>query len=375
MTSYRVNLKDTSGNLVAVFDTWQKLNITRALNGVGTFSMVLNGDDSKIPLFQTDCQIEVWRRPTGEEWYLEWEGFFRAESRQTSQAGERLFTAEGYSYNHLLQRRIIAYKEGTSYSDKSDAAETVMKEYVLENAGTSATNPPRLGDGVFTGLSIQVDTSLGGLWEGSRSFKNLYEVLLEISQANHIDFDVVGTGAATFEFRTYYPYLGKDRTTNGLNIYTGLNASGYAPVVFSLRGDTMTGVEYRHDRSSEVNRVYVLGAGEQQNILVEVVDNATAIAASTWNQCETSQSASNETTTTALTAYGYYALYQLKAIQTLDFSALQQPSLIYGRDYFLGDLITAKYDEIEFDKKIVSVGISCDKDFREGINLGFQDAN
>lgn len=375
MSVYRVNVKDTSGSLVCVFESWQTMTLTKALNSVGTFTMKINGDDVKIPLLELDGQIEVWRKPTGESWYLEWEGLIRSQRRSTSEAGERTLELQAYSYNHLLQRRIIAYREGTAYAEKSDAAETVMKAFVDENAGPSATNPPRIGDGVIPGLSIQADTSLGGLWEGSRAFKNLLEVCIEISYANHIDFDVIGVGAGLFDFRTYYPYRGDDRTNTGLDPETGLNSSGNPPVIFSLYSNTMTAVEYNSDRASETNRVYVLGAGETTSLLVETVDNSTAIAESTWNQCEGTASASSETSATALEAYGYAMLYQLRAKDVVSFSVLQQPSLIYGRDYFVGDLVTAVYDEFVFNKKIVSANISVDYQNQESIQLGFDDAN
>lgn len=376
MAVYRVNLKDKSGNLVAVFDSWMTLGFTRKINTIGSFSMTIDGDYPAISLFETDGQIEVWRSdtPNGIDWYIEWEGFYRGKTKQTNDSGLRLFTAEGYTYNHLLSRRIIAYREGTTQAKKVDAAETAMKEYVLENAGALAINPPRLGAGAFPGLTVAVSESYGGLWEGSKEFANLFDVCAEIAKANLVDFDIVGTGKAAFEFRARYPYWGKDRTYTNVNKNTGKNVFGNAPVVFRPTDNTMSNIEYKLDRSAEINRVYVLGAGELQNQLINVVDNTGAIVISSWNQCEGAVSATDETSTSALDAIGLFALYDLKAQETIDFNIMQQPGLLYGRDYFMGDLITAIYDEESFIKKISTLEITVDAQNQESIKIGFEDA-
>ena len=51
-------------------------------------------------------------------------------------------------------------------------------------------------------------------------------------------------------------------------------------------------------------------------------------------------------------------LEALQAKEVFSFSALQLPALLYGRDYFLGDLVTARYKAIEQNKKIIGIIIS-----------------
>ena len=43
------------------------------------------------------------------------------------------------------------------------------------------------------------------------------------------------------------------------------------------------------------------------------------------------------------------------------FKPVQVPGLLYGRDYFLGDLVTAVYDGVSYARRVQSVGITVDE--------------
>jgi len=261
-------------------------------------------------------------------------------------------------YNDLLARRGIWYNSSSAYTDKSAAGETVMKEYTDENAGPSATSGPRLLEsGVTTGLSIEADAAAGATWSGAKAFENLLSTQQEISNSVSLDFGIVGIGAALFEFQVRAIW-GNDRSTVGLVHATGLNGAGNPPVVFALEYGNMINPVYRKSRTEESNAVISMGQGLAGNRLLTLRTDAAAIAESPWNLRESSRGASDEYTTAQQQSGGDAYLIENQAKETFEFQIVQTPGSLYGREYFFGDLVTARYKTIEKNKKIVGVKIT-----------------
>lgn len=360
---YQIRLKDVAGVQVALITDWYSLEFRRKVNGVDSCTLEIDGNLDVIDEFVLDGQLEVWRSDLAASpaipLYLEYEGFHRTEIRHTTIEGRSTYSSLGLGYDHLLDRRIVLYASGFGRANKQLAGETAIKQYVNENAGPAATSPPRLlSSGVMAGLTIQPDGAAGAIWTGARAYRNVLDTLVEIARDSGVDFGVVGTGPATFEFRAQASPWGDDRTTVGLDPATGLNGAGNPPVIFSLEFGNMEAPSYSKDRRAEVNAVIALGQGQEADrVLAERTDVA-AIAESTWNRLEISKQANSESTAAGLQSIGDEALAALQAKEVFSFSALQIPSTLYGRDYFLGDLVTARYGTIEQNKKIIGVRIT-----------------
>jgi len=159
----------------------------------------------------------------------------------------------------------------------------------------------------------------------------------------------VGTGPATFEFRWYDGQLGDDRRVG--------NMDGNPPIVFSLLLGNMALPIYVLARTDEANVVYVGGQGEGTSRVLEIRTDPATIADSPWNRREMFADARNEVTVAALQDKGDRKLEERQAEESFSFDVIQTHACVFGRDYFLGDLITARYSDIERDKKIVGVGI------------------
>lgn len=354
---YQVRVKNAAGALVAVIED-ASFTIVRKVNDIGSHRLDISGISPNALVFVLDGQVEVWRRDIVEDidWYLEYEGFHRTPIWFTTQEGDDRFISLGVTYEDLLKRRIILYAKDSAGAAKSGSGESVIKDYVDENAGPGATSPPReLSSGVTAGLIIEADNAAGGSWAGDRAYENLLDVVKEIAQATGVDFRTIGTGPATFEFQA--GDLATDRTTDGLNPITGLNGVGNAPVIFALGFGNMISPSYSVEHREEGNAVAVLGQGiEDDRVLIERSD-AAAIAASTWNRSEASKNANQEDTVQGLNSAGDALLDQLQAKETLDFEVVQTPASLYGRDYFLGDLVTARYKDFEVNRQIQEVEI------------------
>lgn len=381
---YKVILKNQSGVNVAEFDSWFGLQMAQKVNVPGSYELVISGNDPRTTLFETDGQIEIWRRDIigGLPWYLEFEGFHREEERETLDNGQRLFRSRGVSYEDLLARRIVAYFAGSNQSRKSGPAEQIMAEFVRENCGVGAVSPPRLANGVIPGLTVAPTFGTGPVWEGQRTWKNVLKVVEEIALFAEIDYSVRGTsplgGPPSWEFKTFFNQLGADRTTTGLDPATGLNAAGNTPIIFSVGFGNMLTPKYIFSRIQEVNALFSLGEGEGSGRDIIEVSNPSAIASSPYNRRESSRNGSNQISLSELADFGIEWLEKLQAKETFTMQVQQNKATFYGRGsldniYWLGDRVTLRYDEIERNKRITASTISVDGKQVEQIKLDFTD--
>lgn len=359
-TRYQIRLLDQAGAQVALLTEWRTLEYTKRVNRMGSYSLTVDGDLPVVDDFVLDGYVEILRRDIDAVpsfgWTLDFEALQRTEQRATASNGLSTFLSSGSGYNGLLARRRVLYRASTAGADKSGVGETVMKAYVNQNAGPGAI-APRLFNGVTPGLTIQVDGAAGAAWEGSRPFRSLLDVLREIADATSVDFQVVGTGPATFEFQAQAKPIGDDRTNVGIDPLTGLNAAGNAPVIFSLDLGNMQTPSYSIVRGAEVTAAIVLGQGVEGSREV-IQRTSAAINDSPLNRIESVSNANEESATAGLNSVGDAVLEKLQAKESFDFQTLQIPGLLYGRDYFLGDLVTARYKTIERQKQIIGVTIN-----------------
>jgi len=356
---YKIHLKDQSGSLVAIIDDYTNLSVSHRINSISSYNFQIDGNDDRIELIELDGQIEIYRSDAynGIDWYLEFEGFHRSFTKQTFENGRKTYTSFGRGYNDLLNRRYIGYYSGTDQASKSGVGETIMKEFVDENAGPSATTPPRITDGVMLGLSIEADAARGDNWTGSKSWINLLTTCQEISNVSGIDFNIVGTGAQTFSFMVYGEQLGSDRSVAGLDPNTGLNGAGEYPVVFSLNKGNMKLPSYSLKRSAEGNACLVLGEGIATDRETREVKDAAAILDSPWNRMEFSKDARNYSTDSGYQSVGEDAIEERQKKEAFNFNVMQVPSTLYGKHYFFGDKVTGQYDDVERNKKIIAIDI------------------
>lgn len=377
---YQITVRDHTGTAVALITEWVRLEYTRNVNTPDSHVLVLPADLSIAQLLHTDeatdYQIEVRRRDLALNpvlnWTLDYEGFHLTSVHDMLESGRGRIISYGRGYDDLLMRRSILYPSGSTGSAKIGPGETVMKEYVDENAGPGATSPSRLlASGVTPGLTIQEDLAAGVVWEGARAYRSLFDVVQEIAHAALVDFKIVGNGAAAFEFRAKaYPW-GTDRSTQGLEPLTGLNGAGNSPVIFSETFGNMLRSSHVYAHTDEANVVIVLGQGLEDQRAILQRQNGDAQALTPWNRREVTRNANQESTVAGLQAVGDAVLHDLKARETFNFSVMQAGPWFYLRDYNLGDLVTA-YHDTQRHFQITSVTVIVESG-RETIRLEVQE--
>ncbi|HUV93945.1 MAG TPA: hypothetical protein VMX14_03840 [Anaerolineae bacterium] len=343
---WQIRLKQADGSLAAIVDDYESFSAEKRVNAPALYSLRMSGENVKVALFELDGQLEFWRRWPEQSinWTKEIEAFHRNADYIINADGSFTFQSQGRGYVDLLNRRIIANFTASSEASKANVAETVAKEFVLEQVGADA------GVGrVTTGLSIELDGANGNPVYLARFSKNVLEVLQEIGRIGGGDFDVVGTGEATFEFRWYDGQLGTDRS---------------ATVIFSLPLGNMARPVLSVHRSTEKNAIWVGGQGQQTSrVLVWRIDAGT-IDDSTWNRHELFTDARNTPSVDGLNSKGDALLDEHEARPVLTFDLLQVPACLYGKHYYLGDLVTALFEagsiSLSATRKITGVRFTVD---------------
>jgi hypothetical protein len=350
--SYQVRLYDSAGNLQMVLDRFRACTIEHRTNTPSTLTLSLFDDPAVVQHFTLDCLVEVRRRESesGLDWYTEFIGFHRTPQHQITEADSRIFTSYSRGLLDLIKRRSIRYYADTDGSAKGPGpADDVIKDYVRENAGPLATTANnRVTDGIIPGLTIAANLSQAAIYEGADAWRNLLEAITDIGEHNRVDFDVVWLGAASFEFRTYWPQKGTDR-----------RAGTPTAVVFGPAQGNLMNPSHTISRTDEITSVLVLGPGEGPLRDTTLVNAPPVIVAeSPFNLIEQDQNASNEDREAALIAIGNQVLYEKRAIVNFTFEPIQTPYTAYQKHYFLGDIVTCTFGPIRADVKIRAVTVS-----------------
>jgi hypothetical protein len=370
LNTYQVRVMDWAGAVVNVFagtgkanDSLIGLTCSRHINQIGTHQLIFQGNLTLFESWKLDYQIEVLRR-TVNGWATVYHGFHRTGVFQTNSDGLEEFISYGHDLKGLLARACVPTDTVSVKSVKNGPADDVMKAYVNENIGVLAVAlRARLG------VIVQADASAAPTWSGSQARQSLFDAVHEVALASGVDFDIVSTATNVFEFQTYYPQIGVDRTIG--------NAGLLQPVIFSLERNNMATPVLSVNHGSEINAVYVLGQGEADlRDVVEVIDYL-AISQSPWNRVEAVRQASNIALGNfyELELVGFNELVVNRALTTISFTAIQTPQCTYGVHYSEGDTVTGLY-HTAINKRVVGVLFSVSGDRpQESIRLELSDVN
>lgn len=358
--AYRLDIYNVLGEQVAEIVNPLSVQIEHRLDWFSTHTISLPRYDNIQDLFPLDAIIEVYRKLSG-EWYFEYGGFHRTPQRVIQANDEKVFWSYGRNYNDLLHRRTIMYPSDrvSGKTLKSGPAETVMKQFVSENATADAISPPRGRSGKFTGLTLNIegDQARGPNWAGQRSNKKLLDVLQEIATVSGVDFAIRRVGPTEFEFHCGYPQLGSDLTAT----------TQFNPLV-----GNMVAPSYTFSRTEEANVIMVLGQGTGTARFNLVVTSGAQFD-SPWNDIEEIVDARSESTFAGITQAGKDALAERAAKESFQFQAVQTDSLQYGRDYKVGDAVLAVFDDIVRPKKVIGCRLTLTENGEETVAPDFSD--
>lgn len=327
------------------------LVFTNLINGYGTLRFTLPGVHAALSGLVPMSQVEVWRAWPEQQITATapvWSGFYLDEdSSITEQTGD-ITTLICYSDVYLLSTCAIAWYAGyTNRSLFSSApGETIMKTLVNYNGGPLALAANgRDRDHVISGLAVDADGGGGNSVDWACAGENLLTNLAKLAPVAGGDFDLIKAPSRdTWTFRWYTGQRGTDRSLS---------------VKFSVERGNMRNPRYIVTRVNEKTVAIVKGqnSGPARAVAIRTGNNYNAAT----NNNEFVVNASSQATTTAtLNAAGDAALEAAQAPETIQFDALPFGGAIYGRDWFLGDRVAAKYKAHSLTPRAVMVTTTVD---------------
>lgn len=360
-TEYKIRIFDRTGTLQYELIDYRALAYTKAVNEPGMGIITLDGRAPVVSVIDLDWQVEIYRRDLTHSlaWYCDFYGLFRDSEEKADENGVRSATLYCPGQMSLLQRASIAYPAATASRTvfSSTPAETIAKTLVTYNATSSGTTADgRIRDVTLPSIIVEADAATGASLDYNCAWQNLHNALIDLADVGGGDFDLVKTDVAEWEFRWYAGQLGTDRS---------------GTIAFSLSQGNMTNPVLRRNTLSERTVAIVGGQGEENTRDVVVRTGSNYDAA--YNAIEVFVDARQMSTTAGLNAAGDAALAVYQARYDLQFDVLQIPSTVYGRDYALGDLVTAVYGGYSATKQVASVAVEFGIN-GERLTIGMRDA-
>lgn len=346
---YSIQIYDHAGTLQRVLRNWNRLEFHQRVNNAWncqvTLSCAINSELADfLRSMENDWFTLIYRiDPLTLQKSLVYEGFHITLVDQVDSTGNLIFNIYGGGYADLLKRRVVIPPAGSENLSFAGPGESVLKAFV-----NSCMLAPVDPDRVFPGVTIEADGGLGLYTQYDARYINLYSVCQTVADASHIDFGIYGSEPPGRFYVRGQPIWGLDRRVgNGIN-----------PVmIFDLRIGNMEIPILSKNSSEEKNYIYVGGDGAGEDRTVIELQDAVAIARSPWGRKEAFIEGRQQVAGDPLEAVGYAYLRQNIAQNNLTFDIRQTVNSRWLRDWGLGDIVTARYFDFEFDKHITEVSV------------------
>jgi hypothetical protein len=365
-TIYRVDVCTPAGVKIEELGAVDLLSLeyTKQVCAPGIAELMIPGSHRLVSAIEDKAQILVYRR--NDAWGLPWTNDFAGiyrKPKRTYEDGIDQFTITAPGIMEKLRWRHVLFFAGTANRSSFTGAEveTIMKTLVRYNATSDATvSNGRLRTAGSLGISVEASSGVARLAVSKDcAWDNLLEILQKLADSNdpttHVrvgDFDLIKTGANTFEFRFYAGQRGTDRR----------NA-----VKFSLGLGNMASPVYEYDKTDEVTVAFVAGDGEGVLRQYDIVTGPDYNAST--NDIESFEDQKSLTTSAGRIAVGREKLEEKRAKETFEHDVVQTSACAYGVHYFLGDLVTVDWFGSSKVEKIVSVTVTLDEESGEKIKL------
>ena len=359
---YSVWLKNKNGQYLAIFDNFSFLSYGRIENEIGTMKLIIPVDD-RASFIQEDFVFEIWRKLPGRKTYLDGETEWRIkEIKQIESAFGNEFQIKAMDTIELLNRPVVAYHSGTSYTDKSGAAGSVIREFVNENCGPGVSSSDRWIDRQFDSgfFSIETNKSLGQTVTVNNAIgKKLINVLQDAANQSDkagtpIFFDIVRRGNNDLEFQTFAEQRGTDLR---------------GKVTLDARFGTLEEASITQDFTRAFNIVHIGGAGQSEDRLIGTSSNT---ATSPFDMIEKFINASRLTTQAGVDDVADQELAGGGRRLLLDAKIIDTVGLQYGVHYKFGSRVSCGIGGNAYTARFSAVQITIQngqEDVRVGLTI------
>lgn len=342
MTAYSIWLCDDAYARSVFVKRWTRLRYRIALNDVGSASLDIPIDDTRIASIALMQRLQIYR--DGSLVYggiLQDEGWNLSETAPASD----VYVLDAFDHAIYLDWRTIPRPASKHFDTVTDSADDVAKSFVRRHMGSSAVAARQFSD-----VTVAADAGAVGSttrnWVGGTLLEHLQ--LMAAGKAFYWRF-VPGASGATFT--TAYPLWGLDRSKgNGTN----------AEMVFARDRHNVAQMTYRKILSGHYNYMYMAGAGEGKD--QTVVERANATYGTAYKRRERWISATQYTATADLQDEGDAQIAAMKPIEEM--TVIPKPGVLtpanlgdkctiferrFGRDFEKDMIITAITFEVGAD--------------------------
>ena len=355
---YKVTILNSSGIVQSFVTAYFDATISRQVNTFDVFTMSLNANDPNASPIVEGAIVSVSRldKQLGVPEQTEFVGFVRRLDNVYESQTTLGVTCVGMSA--MLSDRIVAYKANVNNRSTFAGvpAETIAKTLVNYNLGTLATTANgRIQLGTISGFSTAATAGTGTSLSLSCSMRNVLSVLQEISIQGGGDFDVTYTAPSTYTFVWYNGQRGTNRTST---------------VILSLNNGAIAQTTKTTNRIDDFTSVIIGGAGTEA---ARTFNKRPASVPAGFALRESFLNAANQqnATTTYYNHVGDAALNaQARKRTTYASKVIQNGAFRYGRDYFLGDLVSVNVDGVNIQQKVQGVTMSFKDNGEEDVNVG-----
>jgi len=295
-----------------------------------------------------DGRIGVWRSINGAPPYLDNGAIYQI--RYLDYGPTSIFV-RAYHATNLLDRRIIAYAAGSTYTTKTAAAaDNQIKTFVNENMLAGIVGADRDGVETYADVSAyltkQVNLGLGASIAKSAARRNLLDVCTDLAQASttagvYLTFEVFAPTESTLELRTYATQRGIDRRVGTAS-----------PVVLSEARGNLIDAHLVIDYTEAANFIVAGGQGEEADRLIGTAFDATRASASPFGRIEKFRDATNVASQAAVDDEADSGLRASRPLILFTGELVETPALTRGIDFDLGDIVTAEKNSLQFDVRL-----------------------
>lgn len=288
-----------------------------------------------------DGRIGVWRSINGAPPYLDNGAIYQI---RYLDFGPTSVFVRAYHATNLLNRRIIAYDAGTTYTAKAAAAaDDQIKTFVNENMLTGIVGADRDGVETYADVSSyltkQVNLSQGASIAKTATRRRLLDVCTDLATASntagtYLTFEIIAPTESTLELRTYAVQRGVDRRVGTVN-----------PVILSQSRGNLIDAHLVIDYSQSATFVVAGGQGEESERVIGTAFDATRAAGSPFGRIERFRDAANVSTQAAVDDEADSQLRASRPQIVFTGELVETPALTRGIDYDLGDMVTAEHPQ------------------------------
>jgi len=295
-----------------------------------------------------DARIGVWRAINGRVPYLDNGAIYQI---RYIDYGPTSTFVRAYHSTNLLDRRIIAYAAGSTYTTKTATfADDQIKAFVNENMLAGIVGADRDGVETYADVSAyltkQANLGLGSSIAKSAARRNLLDVCTDLAQASttagvYLTFEVFAPTESTLELRTYATQRGVDRRVGTAN-----------PVILSSLRGNLTNAHLVIDYTEAANFIVAGGQGEEADRLIGTAFDATRASVSPFGRIEKFRDATNVASQAAVDDEADSGLRASRPLILFTGELVETPALTRGIDFDLGDIVTAEQGAMQYDVRL-----------------------